>query len=131
MSFRTDSGRIRTRIVANLGRLDQIKGSLLVADRGLLSLENIDDLTALAERDGCKLEFTLAVPACRYADLVETFRGLVFDEDGLAESGFADHRLIVAHDPLRAAEQSDRRRARIATTRVRTLPLSSRKDATS
>ena len=29
-------------------------------------------------------------------------------------STFAGHRLIVAHDPLRAAEQGDRRRARIA-----------------
>jgi hypothetical protein len=90
-----------------------IQRVILVADRGLLSLENIGELTALADSDGRRLEFILAVPARRYADLVETFRGLVFDEDGLAESAFADHRLIVAHDPLRAAEQSDRRRARI------------------
>ncbi len=48
---------------------------------------------------------TLAVPARRYGELVETFRGLAFDEAGLAEAGFAGHRLIVAHDPLRAAEQ--------------------------
>ena len=32
---------------------------------------------------------------------------------GFAEASFADHRLIVAHDPLRAAEQGDARRARI------------------
>jgi len=54
------------------------------------------------------------VPARRYAELVKTFQGLTFDETGLAESAFAGHRLIVAHDPLRAAEQGDRRRARIA-----------------
>ena len=71
---------------------------ILVADRGLLSLENIEDLTALADQDGRKLEFILAVPARRYADLVETFRGLAFDEDGLAEATFAGHRLIVAHE---------------------------------
>jgi hypothetical protein len=85
---------------------------VLVADRGLLSLENIGELTTLAEQDGRKLEFILAVPARRYADLVETFQGLDF-QDGLAEASFAGHRLIVAHDPLGAEEQSDRRCARI------------------
>ena len=54
------------------------------------------------------------VPARRYSDLVETFQGLAFDEAGLAESTFAGHRLIVAHDPLRAEEQSANRRKRIA-----------------
>src|SRR6056297_69850 len=87
---------------------------ILVADRGLLSLDNIGALTALADQGGRRLEFILAVPARRYAELVETFQGLAFDDDGLAESAFAGHRLIVAHDALRAAEQGDRRRARIA-----------------
>ncbi len=87
---------------------------ILVADRGLLSLDNIEELTSLADQGGRRLEFILAVPARRYADLVETFRDLAFDDAGLAESSFAGHRLIVAHDPLRAAEQRDRRRARIA-----------------
>ncbi|WP_108262091.1 IS1634 family transposase [Mangrovicoccus ximenensis] len=86
---------------------------VLVADRGLLSMDNIGELTALADRDGRKLEFILAVPARRYAELAETFQSLAFDTDGLAEADFAGHRLIVTHDPLRAAEQSDRRRVRI------------------
>ncbi len=91
-----------------------IQRVILVADRGLLSLDNIGELTALADQDGRRLEFILAVPARRHADLVETFRDLAFDADGLAESSFAGHRLIVAHDPLRAEEQRDKRRARIA-----------------
>jgi hypothetical protein len=93
-----------------------IQRVILVADRGLLSLENIGELTALAEKaqGGRTLEFILAVPARRYGELAETFRGLVFGEDGVAEATFAGHRLIVAHDPMRAAEQGDRRRARIA-----------------
>ena len=91
-----------------------IERVILVADRGLLSLDNIDALTSLAEQGGRTLEFILAVPARRYGDLVETFRDMAFDEAGLAEDRFAGHRLIVAHDPLRAAEQGDRRRARIA-----------------
>ena len=90
-----------------------IQRVILVADRGLLSLENIGELTALADGGGRRLEFILAVPARRYAELVDTFQGLAFDEEGLTESTFAGHRLIVAHDPLRTAEQSDRRRARI------------------
>ena len=91
-----------------------IERVILVADRGLLSLDNIDALTSLAEQGGRTLEFILAVPARRYKDLVETFQGLSFDEAGLAESRFSGHRLIVAHDALRAAEQGDRRRGRIA-----------------
>lgn len=87
---------------------------ILVADRGLLSLDNIHHLTDMANQSARKLEFILAVPARRYSELAGTFRELSFDEEGLAEAQFADHRLIVAHDPLRAAEQSDKRRARIA-----------------
>ena len=66
---------------------------------------------------GRRLEFILAVPARRYAELTETFESLAFDEAGLTESTFAGHRLyivvIVAHDPVQANEQTDRRRARI------------------
>ena len=87
---------------------------ILVAGRGLLSLENIGELRELAEQGDRKLEFILAVPARRYAELTETFESLAFDETGLAESTFADHRLIVANDhPVRAKEQTDHRRARI------------------
>ncbi len=86
---------------------------ILVADRGLLSLDNIGELSALADQGGRKLEFILAVPARRYAELTETFQNLAFDEAGLAESTFAGHRLIAVHDPVRAEEQSDRRRTRI------------------
>ena len=91
-----------------------IQRVILVADRGLLSLENIDELTALATKGDRRLEFILAVPARRYAELVDTFRALTFDDAGLAEANFAGHRLIVAHDPLRAEEQTTRRRDRIA-----------------
>ncbi len=106
-----------------------IQRVILVADRGLLSLENIGELTALADQGGRKLEFILAVPARRYADLVETFQGLAFDDTGLAESAFAGHRLIVAHDPLRADEQSGRRHARIAELEAMAEKMVARLDA--
>ncbi|ULB09171.1 IS1634 family transposase [Cereibacter azotoformans] len=102
---------------------------VLVADRGLLSLDNIDALTALADQGGRKLEFILAVPARRYGELVETFRGLAFDEAGLAEAGFASHRLIVAHDPLRAAEQSEKRRVRITELEAMAERMAGKLDA--
>jgi len=106
-----------------------IERVILVADRGLLSLDNIGALTTLAEQDGRTLEFILAVPARRYSDLVETFRALSFDEEGLAEDRFAGHRLIVAHDPLRAAEQGERRRARIAELEAMAEKMVSKLDA--
>ena len=106
-----------------------IQRVILVADRGLLSLDNIDELTALAARGDRRLEFILAVPARRYAELVETFRALVFDDAGLAEASFAGHRLIVAHDPLRAEEQTARRRARIAELEAMAEKMVARPDA--
>ena len=90
-----------------------IQRVILVADRGLLSLQNVGELTAVADKGGRRLEFILAVPARRYAEVVDTFRSLAFGAEGLAEAVFAGHRLIVAHDPLRAEEQTARRRARI------------------
>ena len=106
-----------------------IQRVILVADRGLLSLDNIGELTAMANQDGRKLEFILAVPARRYGELVETFQGLTFDGDDLAEASFAGHRLIVAHDPLRAQEQSDKRRKRISELEAMAEKLVTKLDA--
>ena len=106
-----------------------IQRVILVADRGLLSLDNIGELTAMANQDGRKLEFILAVPARRYGELVETFQGLTFDGGGLAEASFAGHRLIVAHDPLRAQEQSDKRRKRISELEAMAEKLVTKLDA--
>lgn len=86
---------------------------ILVADRGLLSLDNVAELQRMAEAGRRKLQFILAVPARRYAELGGTLEALRF-VDGLAEGRFAEQRLVVAHDPLRAAEQAAKRRERIA-----------------
>ena len=102
---------------------------LLVADRGLLSLDNIGELTAMADQGGRKLEFILAVPARRYGELVETFQSLAFSGEGPAEATFAGHRLIVAHDPTRASLQSGRRRERIAELDAMAEKLVTRLDA--
>ena len=102
---------------------------VLVADRGLLSMDNIGELTALAAQGGRSLEFVLAVPARRYSELAETFRHLTFSDDGLAETRFAGHRLIVAHDPVRADAQSARRRERIAELEAMAEKMVTRLDA--
>jgi hypothetical protein len=53
-------------------------------------LDNIQELTEIAEQKQRHLQFILAVLARRYAELIETFEQLEF-KDGLAESRFADH----------------------------------------
>ncbi len=85
---------------------------IIVADRGLLSMDNVAELTRIADDSARKLQFILAVPARRYVELGETLEGLSYT-DGLAEGRFAEHRLVVAHDPVRAAEHSAKRRERI------------------
>jgi transposase len=90
-----------------------IERVILVADRGLLSLDNVAELQRLAESSQRTLQFILAVPARRYIELGGTLEQLKF-VDGLAEGRFANQRLVVAHDPERAASQSQKRRARIA-----------------
>lgn len=90
---------------------------IVVADRGLLSLDNVSELAQVAAQTQRQLQFILAVPARRYGELGGTLEAMQFP-DGLAEGRFAAHRLVVAHDPLRAAEQSAKRRARIAELEV-------------
>jgi transposase len=89
-----------------------IRRIVLVADRGLLSLDNVAELEALALPEGRSLDYILAVPARRYAELPGLVRALTF-RDGLAEGEFQGRRLVVAHDPDRAEEQSAKRRQRI------------------
>jgi len=96
-----------------------IKRVVLVADRGLLSLDNLEAIRALRVGDQ-PLEFILAVPARRYGDFdrllapfheksCQSATAGVFGE--LKWQGF---RLIVAHCPDRASEQSRVRDERIA-----------------
>ena len=113
---------------------------IVVADRGLLSVDNVKEITELGISSGRKLQFIIAVPARRYAELGGTLEGLeelsntvaengadalTIDsetnqkqeleprQDCLAEGKFLGHRLIVSHDAIGAAAQSAKRRARI------------------
>lgn len=101
---------------------------VVIADRGLLSLDNIAELEALAAAQSRQIDFILAVPARRYSELVTTVGSLVFS-GGLAESQFAGHRLVVAHDDERATAQSAARDERMAQVEAIAAGLSNKLDA--
>jgi transposase len=118
-------------MLANVLQRFPVERVIVVADRGLLSLDNVAELGELATTTQRKLQFILAVPARRYAELGGTLEGLTFEpeRESLAEGKFADHRLVVAHDPKRAAEQSAKRRAKIAAIEALADKLVNKLDA--
>jgi hypothetical protein len=87
----------------------RIERVVLVADRGLLSLDNLQQVEQLKTVTGCGVEYILAVPARRYADFGEHVIKMDL-ASGVAEGTWEDRRLVVAHDPDRAAEQTAQRR---------------------
>jgi transposase len=130
-----------------LGRFPHIHRLVLVADRGLLSLDNLDALEALelpAGPDGPRtLEYILAVPGRRYGEfepVLQDFQAKVSAQarqaqvlrdagqpvtptEPVDEARWLERRLVVAHQPERAAEQSAKRTARIAELLARAQAL--------
>jgi transposase len=98
-----------------LARFPAVRRLILVADRGLLSLDNLESLQAIQLPSGQALEFIIAVPGRRYqefADLLGEFhRGfcLTAGEEVIGELVWNELRLVVAHDPVMAAIQTQRR----------------------
>ena len=96
-----------------------IRRIVLVADRGLLSLENLEAIRAL-QVGGQPLEFILAVPGRRYGDFdslladFHTKTCLTATEEVVGELEWQGFRLVVAHRADLAAEQGAVRDARIA-----------------
>jgi len=136
-----------------LQRFPHIRRLVLVADRGLLSLDNLKALEAMklpASAAGTRtLEYILAVPGRRYGEfepVLEAFQAQVGEQAAqvqalrdagqpapltqtLGESTWQDRRLVVAHDPERAAEQAAKRRQRIAELQARAQSLADKLDA--
>src|SRR5690606_13228819 len=87
---------------------------IAVADRGLLSLDNLEELQGLTTPAGEPLEIILAVPGRRYPDFVDTLRDFhntqcqPADQEVLGEAHWNALRLVVAHDPRMAAEWVDK-----------------------
>jgi hypothetical protein len=104
-----------------------LKRVVLVADRGLLSVSNIEELTKLQaqlKEDGrdVALEYILAVPAARYGDFADDLKRLsqaqtkeqAADQPWCAETKWQDNRLVVAHDPEVATRRRQAREKTIA-----------------
>lgn len=102
-----------------LARFAQIKRLIVVADRGLLSLDNVDELRKVMLPSAQALEFILAVPGRRYGEFEKTlkeFQSKVTDaqEEVIDETRWNELRLVIAHNPEQAREQTKLRRERIA-----------------
>lgn len=92
--------------------------AIISADRGLLSLDNLDALSSITLPSGQPLEFILAVPGRRYGEFTELLQTLhesaaASDTETVSEARWQGHRLVVAHDPVRAQEQSLMRASRL------------------
>lgn len=146
-----------------MARYPHIRRLVVVADRGLLSLDNIEALSKLrlgcadaaeaaesgqaeesgaSDKAGQALEFILAVPGRRYGDFVDILeqinaRAVVLQKEATGEpvqevidevqwQGF---RLVVAHHPQQAAEQTANRQARIDQLRQRADQLVGKLDS--
>jgi len=98
-----------------------VKRVIAVADRGLLSTDNLADLQAIELPGGGALEFILAVPGRRYGEFIDLLEPLHVSqclsatEEVLCETAWNKLRLVVAHDPLVAQESSAKRDRRIQT----------------
>ena len=98
-----------------LARFPGVRRLILVADRGLLSLDNLESLQAIQLVGGQALEFIIAVPGRRYhefADLLGDFQRspcVAATEEVIGELAWNRLRLVVAHDPVMAALQTQRR----------------------
>ena len=111
-----------------------LKRVVLVADRGLLSVANLDALAALqatlrAQGRDVAFDYILAVPASRYGDFAQALGAVAGQQptstawvgetqwttpDGPAgPSGVAPRRLVVAHDPEAAARRTRQRQTSI------------------
>jgi transposase len=112
-------------------RFPHLRRLVLVADRGLLSLDNLEALQAIElnpnkraakgqpSRPAQALEFIIAVPGRRYAefaDLLDDFQAKCAHTttEITGEIAWNGLRLVVAHDPLTALEQRQKRTTKMA-----------------
>jgi transposase len=96
-----------------------IRRVIAVADRGLMSLDNLEELKALRTPSGEPLEFILAVSGRRYTDFEKLLRPFQKEhckeakQEVIGEFAWNELRLVVAHDPAVADEKTAERDRRI------------------
>ena len=103
-----------------LERFPSISRVVLVADRGLLSLDNLEALSEIRLERGKPLEFVLAVPGRRYSEFADLLRDFqrqceAAEQEIVDELPWRGLRLIVAHHPELARQAQTLRRERIET----------------
>ena len=101
-----------------LERFPSIRRVVLVADRGLLSLDNLEALSEIRLESGEPLEFVLAVPGRRYSEFAELLDALQAqcvdaEQEIVGELPWRGLRLVVAHNPDVAKDAQALRRERI------------------
>jgi len=110
-------------ILQRLQKRFALKRIVIVADRGLLSLDNVESLEELGRAQGVSVDYILAVPARRYAAFADILReaqpsldsaDAPVDQDVITETRWEERRLVVAHNAARAAEQTAARQSIIA-----------------
>jgi transposase len=117
-----------------LTRYPAIRRVILVADRGLLSLDNLDALAEIKLQSGEPLEFVLAVPGRRYAefaDLLEPFHAAYCQaakEEVVGELVWQKLRLVVAHDPDTAQGMREARQTKMADLEAQAAAWSGKLD---
>jgi transposase len=100
-----------------------LKRVVPIADRGLLSTANIEELGKLQaqlKKDGREVavDYILAVPAARYGDFADDLKKLHEAQDNTQEwcdeTRWKNSRLVVAHDPVAAARRTTARNKTMA-----------------
>jgi len=102
-----------------LERFPSVQRLVLVADRGLLSLDNLEALKAVRLASGKPLEFIVAVPGRRYNEFIELLEPFheeqcaTATQEVISERAWNALRLVVAHDPMASATKTEQRNERI------------------
>ena len=118
-----------------LERFPDVRRVIVVADRGLLSLDNLDVLNQLRLRNGAPLEFILAVPARRYGEFatlleeIHTEHCEAAEEPVVGEAHWQGMRLAWHHDPAMAEQLTARRAERIEKLEALAERLTTKLDA--
>lgn len=107
-------------------RFPNLRRLILVADRGLLSLDNLEALQSIrlhpangqAPSQATPLEFIIAVPGRRYSEFTQLLKPLqthcaAASDEITREVAWNGLRLVVAHDPATAREQRQSRQAQM------------------
>jgi hypothetical protein len=118
-----------------LTRFPAIRRVILVADRGLLSLDNLEALSAIKLQSGEPLEFVLAVPGRRYSEFVDLLTPFHAEhcqgakDEVIDELPWKDLRLVVAHDPDTATLMREARQAKMTDLEAKATAWAGKLDA--